>query len=478
MKISILNQEHPEYGGEEIEVRRALFEGGEKWRNELDDLLPQHEVETPNAYERRKAHATYENHFGPLIGLLAGSLFAEPAKLSAAETAALDDYWSGLAKNCDGLGATWSTWWCERLTEALWASRSWVWLDLPKSLPAASVADQRQGGAFDAYLRTIPPESVIDWATDDNGLAWVRFRGCVRKVGGPLEQATKEWRWTTVDRTEIRTFAWTAPPSDPNREPGDEDDAAEVSAIAHGWGTIPVLMIELPRAVRAGELMQDPAIAHVRSRCELGWALFRAAVTILVITARAGVGDDKLPTLGQGSYLKLVTDGKVTEKAEWLEPSGTSLSHLETDCAERRSAIYRVVHQMAVALDPSASRSAQTAESKGMDWRAAEVVLSTLAGVALEAMRWAVEQIAALRGEAPPQVAGLDGWQNEDTGLWLEQAALALEAKKSPTFVRLIAKEQARRLLPFATPEEIDDIAAEIEDAAKAEADIARPVPG
>lgn len=478
MKIAILNQNHPELDEEGIEIRRALFEGGQKWRDELDDLLPKHEVETSTAYERRKAHATYENHFGPLIGLIAGSLFVEAATLSGEGSADLDDYWTGLAKRADGIGATWSAWWCERITEMLWAGRSWVWLDLPKTRPAASLADQRQIGALDAYLRTIPPESVLDWGTDDLGLSWIRFRFRVRRAVGPLDKATHECRWTTVDRTEIRTFVWTAPAHAPDREPGPEDEAIELDPIPHGWGALPVTMLEMPRAVSAGRLMQDPAIAHVRSRCELGWALFRAAVTILVITARAGVGDDKLPTLGQGSYLKLSTDGNVTEKAEWLEPTGTSLSHLETDCAERRAAIYRVVHQMAVALDPSASRSAQTAESKGMDWRAAEVVLSTLAGVALEAMRWAVEQIAKLRSEEPPQVAGLDGWQNEDTGLWLEQAALALEAKRSPTFVRLIAKEQARRLLPFATPEEIDDIAAEIEDAAKAEADIARPVPG
>ena len=104
-------------------------------------------------------------------------------------------------------------------------------------------------------------------------------------------------------------------------------------------------------------------------------------------------------------------------------------------------------------------------------------MLSTLAGVALGAMRWAVEAIATLRGEDPPDVAGLDGWQNEDTGPWLEQAALALEAKKSGTFVRLVAKEQARRLLPLATPEQLDDIAREIEDAVTAEAEVARPPP-
>ena len=475
MKISILNQQHPEYCGEEIEVRRALFEGGEKWRDELDDLLPQHEIETPTAYGRRKAHATYENHFGPLIGLMAGSLFAEPAKLTS--DGDFGDYWTGLVKDCDGLGTQWSAWWCERMTEALWASRSWIWLDLPPARPAASVADQRATGAYDAYLRSIPPESVIDWGTDDAGLAWVRFRGRIRRAAGPLERATIEHRWTTVDRTEIRTFVWTPPVNEPNREPRDEDDAAEISVIQHGWGQIPVMMIELPRAVRAGELMRDPAIAHIRSRCELGWALFRAAVTILVITTRAGLGDDKIPKLGQGAYLHLENDGKVADKAEWLEPSGTSLAHLEVDVAERRAAIYRVVHQMAVALDPSASRTAQTAESKGMDWRAAEVVLSTLAGVALGAMRWAVEAIATLRSEDPPEVAGLDGWQNEETGLWLEQAALALEAKRSPTFVRLVAKEQARRLLPLATPEQLDDIAREIEDAVTAEAEVARPPP-
>ena len=118
--------------------------------------------------------------------------------------------------------------------------------------------------------------------------------------------------------------------------------------------------------------------------------------------------------------------------------------------------------QMAVAVDPSAAKMAQSAESKGLDWKATEVILSSLSEVILDAMRWAVGSIARLRKCETPEVSGLDGWHHEDTGPWLEQAAMALEAKRSPTFVQILGTEMARRMLPLATPEQLQAIVDEL----------------
>lgn len=459
----ILDQKHPAYDADGLQVRRALFQGGRLWHELAGKLLPKHEIEPERSHAARVDRATYENHFGPLIGLMTGTLFSEAPRLAPPETERPEhvDYWTRLQERADRVNLGWSQWWRDRADEALWAGRAWAWLDLPAAAPAATFVDQVTGGALDAYLCTFPPEAVLDWGADSRGLTFIRAKTTHREALDPLAEAKTITRWTVIDRETIRRFVWTG------KEPPKPDDDVPIEGepIRHGWTDaaglpiIPVMAIDLPTGLQAGERMQDPALAHLRSSNEHGWALFRAAVLILLIKSRFGADDeDKRPTLGQGTYLALGTE----EDASWLEPSGSVFTHLAADVVERRTAIYRVVHQMAVAVDPSAAKMAQSAESKGLDWKATEVILSSLSEVILDAMRWAVGSIARLRKCEAPEVSGLDGWHHEDTGPWLEQAAMALEAKRSPTFVQILGTEMARRMLPLATPEQLQAIVDEL----------------
>ena len=474
LKVEQLDQRHPDYDGDGLAQRRALYAGGRAWRALLDAWLPQHEVEPADAWRFRKAQATYENHFGPALDLLSGHLFADPPRL---EDAPDGDYWARLTAG-HGSGVGWASWWRERVTEALWAGRAWVWLDLPAGTgAAASLGDQVRSGALDAYLRSFDPEAVIDWATDDLGVAWVRARQIVERADGPVSPRTRVYRWTCIDQHEIAEYEW-APTGD-RTTPSPEDLAylREGYPVAHGWAhpdtrapACPVYDLLLDGALSAGERMQDPAISHLRGRNEQQHALFRAAVVILWLRAKWGAA--RATALGQGAFLQLTRDQDGADEAGFLEPPGGVFEHLGADCKRREEALYRVVGQMAVAIDPSAAASG---DSKRQDWRAMEVVLSALAGVTLDAMRWVVGMIAALRREDAPTVAGLDGWHREETPDWLTGVAMAPELKTSPTARRLIAVEQARRLLPDASPDDLQAIEDELQQAAEADAGMMRP---
>jgi len=75
-----------------------------------------------------------------------------------------------------------------------------------------------------------------------------------------------------------------------------------------------------------------------------------------------------------------------------------------------------------------------------------------------------------------PTVAGLAGWAEEDLGPWLLAAAQAtLALSMSETFHRILAKKQARRLMPSANEEVMQAIEAEID---KADVDLNAYVPG
>ena len=474
LKVEQLDQKHPDYDGAGLTKRRALYEGGKAWRALTSEWLPQHEVEPFKAWEARKRQATYENHFGPALDLLSGHLFTDPPSLEDAE----GDYWRTLVSGRTPTTG-WARWWRERVTEALWAGRTWVWLDVPATAgPADTLGAQAASGALDAFLRSFEPEAVIDWSTDDRGVAWVRARQVVQRADGPTSPRTAVHRWTCIDREEIAEYEWA--PREGENEPGKEAIAylREGYPVRHGWtdpvtgaAACPVYELALGGALSAGERMEDPAVSHLRGRNEQQHALFRAAVVIMTITAKWGSKQGP-PSLGQGSYLELTRDQDGEDVASFLEPPGGVFEHLGADCERREKALYRVVGQMAVAIDPSAAASG---DSKRQDWRAMEVVLSALAGVTLDAMRWAVNMIAALRREDPPTVAGLDGWHREETVDWLTGAAMAPELKASPTARKLLAVEQARRLLPDISGEDLEAIQDELEEAAEADAAMMRP---
>lgn len=462
LTVGQLNQTHPSYDGDGLAARRALYAGGAAWRALLDRWLPRHEVEPHDAHKARKDAATYENHFGPALDMLSGHLFATPPTLTGGE----GDYWTTLHAGRTP-ETSWGRWWRARVTEALWAGRAWVWLDTPSAGPAASLAEQVRSGALDAFLRSLDPEAVIDWSTDEAGVVWLRARQVVLRADSPVSPRQSVYRWTCIDRYEIAEYEWT--PKEGQPEPTKEDLAylRQGFPVAHGWTDVttgdpaaPVYQICLDGALNAGERMQDPAIAHLRGRNELQHALFRAAVVLMWVRSRWG--ESSPPTLGQGAFLKLVRDKDGADEAGFLEPPGAVFAALSEDCDKREAALYRVVSQMAVAIEPSAAASG---DSKRQDWRAMEIVLSALADVALGAMRWAVGTIAALRREKPPKVGGLDGWQREESTDWMTLAALSPELKRSPTAVTLIAMEQARRLFPDMPADQAQEIEEELVEA-------------
>jgi hypothetical protein len=83
-------------------------------------------------------------------------------------------------------------------------------------------------------------------------------------------------------------------------------------------------------------------------------------------------------------------------------------------------------------------------------------------------MQRVFDLIAKLRNATAPQVAGLEGWHNEDIVVWLQAAAQAVDAHQlSQTFRKTVAKAQARKLLQDGVEEVLDAIDAEIDAASE-----------
>ncbi len=457
MLVKLLESRHPNYNAGQLQRQRALYCGGEEWRALTSYWLPKHPEEMGDIYQARLARALYENHTGPIIGTLAAAVFGEAPQVSDVT----GDWLAPFLANVNGQGTALGPWCTERLVDALVQRHAFVWVNLPArtGLPPETRAEEEARGLLDAYLVSIPAEQVIDWETNAQGrLRWLMIRDVVQERASVESPRSKMHRWTYIDATVIRRWTWTA--TETQQDPRLEDDAQEQPPIVHGFGELPVACFSLTENLHAGGKLHDPAIAHLRARNDLSWALHRGAHPLLVVKTQ---WQDGKPILGPGYYFAISSDGDV----KYAEPSGASFELLAADVVQLREALYRLVQQMAIGADSSATRSKMSAESKNADWKAMDIVLTALSGATRTFLGEIVRLVAKARKvEAKPVITGLDSWSEEDIDVWLAAAAMSTDAHRySPTFTKAVAKRQAERLLQGGDPKVLDTIRKEIDAA-------------
>lgn len=461
MKVSTLRQRHPEHPGEVLDRYRALYEGGETWRAYLDYWLPQHDVEPSDRWEARKAHATYTNHVGAIVDFFAAHLFSEALSVDGIE----DPWLANWLEDVDQAGTNLTDWISERFIDAMVGRTAYCWVDLPASTGEfSSLAEQVSAGALDAYLRPIQPEQVIWAERAGKRIAWLMIEEVLEERASVDVDCELVWRWTYIDDHVIRRWEW-RPPRGEKRTPYDDEEAVELPPVLHGFGRLPVVELNLTSGLWAVAKLAEPAIAHLRARNDLSWALHCGALPLLVVATKVGV---ERPVLGAGYYLKTGPDDRVY----YAEPSGSNYAILAEDVGRLREELYRTVQQLAQAADSSAMRTRLSAESKDRDWQAAEIVLAAYAARVKDAVREIVGLVAGIRklDTTELQITGLEGWHQEDLATELEAMAMALDARAmSPRFKREAAKLQAERVLGGRVrPEVMDEIRQEI-DAAPAD---------
>lgn len=456
MKFLTLNQTHPDYQKDLLERLEGLYCGGEEWREKIATWIPKNTAEPEDLWAERKKRAVYHNHAGPIVDLIVAYLFAE-----AVNVAGLDPVF---LRNVDRRGTDWTPFWRKIFTDALIYQRAYVWVNLParnSEVQPKSRAEEEQLGLLNTYLVGLEAEEVIDWGEDDAGaLAWVMIRQHFQHRGGPEESRKKGIRWIYVDAARIRIWEWYATPDKSTPDP--EETIQEKASFDHNIGRLPVVAICLPDGLWAMGKLHDPAVALLRASNDLDWALHRAAHALMTVTTKDGF---VTPKVGAGYYINLSRDSDGEDKVSFAEPSGATFEALDKRIKDLREELYRIVQALALAVSPGSTKQ-QSGESKAKDWQAMEVILSAYAGIILEAMRQVGIVVAGIRRQAPPEVSGLDGWQQEDLTELLNQIVLVLGLSiPSPTLKRVLQKKAAARLLVDASPEERAKIDKEIEEA-------------
>ena len=455
MRVSLLNQTHPDYDHDHIERWEALFEGGAEWHEMVNVFQPKNPEEPEEVYRVRRHFCRYVNHCGPIIHQICGWLFGDVPVVEG-----VDPAW---IKDVDRAGTAFGPWWQALLTSAMVGRRAYAWVNLPAvDLPdGASLADQDNLGGRRVYLVPLEAEEVVNWRRGEDGnLTEIMIRRRCQDQTSLLEAQSTVWRWIHISPSHVTRWEWRPPSAEPTRTPNGTDEATETSQIAHGFGRLPVVAIDLPAGLHTMGALEDAAVALTVDTNALRWGLYRNMHAILGLFSDS---DPRPPNTGAGAFFR----AGANDRAEYIETSGNGFAAMEARTKSDREDLYRVVSQMAQSASADSTKASTSGSSKAMDYKSLEILLRSYADVVLGAMRQALT-IAAEVWKLDPKgvtVTGLGSWGAEDIGEKLAQIALASSDVKSETFRKEVAKRIAEALLDDADEALMKVIKAEIDAA-------------
>ena len=149
-------------GAKRRELPRTLMGGTAAMRDAREKYLPQHPVESSDAYETRLKGAFLYNAFEMTVGAQASKFFAEPIVLK-------DDVPPPLKKLCENIdseGRALTPFCIDLVKEAFVDGVSFLLVDFPNMFTGATQADQRAVAAR-PYWVLIKAEDLIGWRSKD-----------------------------------------------------------------------------------------------------------------------------------------------------------------------------------------------------------------------------------------------------------------------------------------------------------------------
>lgn len=406
--IKDLSQLHPSCNRERNEQLRALYEGGERFVEELDDFLPKRQREPGEQYALRRKEAAYRNYTGPIVDYFAALLFTDaPAAIAkredGTEVVETDEYYSRFQKDCDRLGADLSEAFKQAITDAMQVQRAWLWVQHP-SAEAETRAEFDELKIGESWLTLLKDEDVLDWETDDKGrLAWVlTFERTSKRqsLSSGRKRITKTWRHIQQDRVDVYSIEF-----EEGNEPPDTTEVPQVATYPHRYQSVPVVCLELKPALWVVSRLASPQLGHFRLSAMQLWGMSRTCYAMPIF--KRDTQEDQQPTLGAGYGIYL----GIRESLEWAAPPVDCYEALASEIKSHKDEIYRIAHTMALGVENNAAAVGRSAESKQTDAQATAVVVRSYAKVVRENMERVYDLVSRARGDKYTwSISGLDDY--------------------------------------------------------------------
>lgn len=478
-----LRNRHPTHDAMYWAQLRGLMAGGKRLlgdKDVMDALFPQNPNEEKPVYENRRARAFNIPYAGEIVGELVGQLAQDPPKGEA--EGAEDWYAEEFMEDVDRKGLTLLGYAQAMVREALTVRVAWALADLPPppkegEAQPESKADQEEAGLLRAYVCPVPAESVIDWEDDDDGnLLWACIWKRTQRRVSPTEARNK----ITDTFTFYDSEGWVeyAVKYDPNKPPQDGDTFPPTNEGPHSFGRVPLLRLELPPGLWAMDKLFGTARAHFQQRSAFSYAQVRGLFPMLTafLGPEAG-GGGEVPSEAQQDPARATSQkygvGRINvfgkdDRLEYVGPDAGVYTVAADDLDVLRDEMHRVCSAMASAQDNTPSAVGRSGESKQQDKSAKELVLLDLGKYLNDHLHDMLELVSAGRGdpELEWKVTGFRTFDQVSAADAVEVAtAVGALDIPSPTFKRVFLTSVARRIVAHdASPEQLEDIANEIED--------------
>jgi hypothetical protein len=421
--------------------------------NQARRFLWQMDGEPVAKYNNRWERASYTNYLGAIVDYFRHYLYSAQPKVLPVEGKAIPEWWAPFFANANGAGMSLFDVGRETFLDVLLYRRA-GWLVGTSDSVASNTGD---GVVLTPYNAL----DILDWQRNDCGeLDWVTLRkkADVREFPDDRRQVEiityanrNEWHTWEVDKDE------------------NGGKAQYVGGAAHGLDEVPFVMREIPPGLWVADKLFSPCMSLFNRMNALESAEHLGC--FLQPYVKSMEQDAQSRILGEGILLHLRTgDGqREGEDFGWKSPDVSPLAHLAERLKQDRDELYRVTHQMSLAVDSAAvSAVARSGASKVEDRRATEIILSGYGQYELRALVQTANLLSKVHGDNT-QWAG-DGFDNFQVSSLDEELTLAalVESlpivKMSPTFRKRVYIKLAGRILDNEDESTKVEITREIEE--------------
>lgn len=458
MKTETLNRVHPCLKLDVLAKYKALFEGGETFRELHHMLAPKLPGESEEHYAFRRGRLRYRGYVGPIILFFVELLFQAPytVRLRRGDTEILDDpLLMRLKQDADGKG-------CELGSIAqsafLQMSRDgWSWLHLER---------EESGEETKVIVEAECAAEVINWQIIDGRILWIVEREKTLEMRSPYqEKAQCITRWTVYD--EVNKTKWEAAHWDGEDEP---KEAQQVSVEPHGFLQVPFAALTPMHGLFLMGQLADAQMDVFNLSNAHTFGLNVAAYPTAVFKR---LKDGHKPTISPGG----LTEIHAGEDLDWIAPPAAPFEALAKREKECRDEMYRIAHQFAHGVDNSAAAIGRSGESKAADNEAMIAALRGFGRLMCEALESAL-QIAIDATRDDGAIVSVEGLKDFDPAA-IERALAKLKNAMdagidSPSLLAEMRKDIARSLLHGADQALVQIVEKEIESA-KTKPDTIRP---
>lgn len=444
-------------------------------------FLFQLEGEPDTSYISRWERAVYIGYIGAIIDYFRHWLFAQPPRI---RTVSGDepDWWPDFRDNADGSGKDFLNVARDVFLDVMVGRRAGWLIGTPPGIEAASAADDQ------LVLTPYSAPHILDWQRNSAGeLEWVVLECSELRRQFP-DQRLRYQTFTYADRQRWRSWevVFNAGAGDPKLE--------VVGDGIHGLGVVPFVMMEIPHGLWVTNKLYSWQIDLFNQMSMLSNSQLLSC--FLQPYFKGHDMEKAAQVLGDGVMMFLRSGSQQQEGEDfgWKVPPTGPLDHVAGALKEKRDEGYRIVHQMALAVDSQAIGAiARSGASKIEDRRATEIVLGAFGGYVREALLQTLDIASQVYGDGQKwTVDGFDNFEVSDFADEINTAGIVMSMMEqggkpvSITAWKELWKDiLGGRILNHVDEEtrtkirnEVDDAGDELEQEPEPPAPNERPIPG